>query len=83
MPENNPLSGTSEVVAEAIRNALAEAKKSGRQLAHEIGMPRSNLSRRMTGEVDFTIDELAAIAAALDIPLSALVEEAATPAGAA
>lgn len=52
---------------------------SGRALSERIGMPQSVFSRRMCGDVAFTIDELAQIAAALDCPLTELVG-AATPA---
>jgi hypothetical protein len=36
-------------------------------------MAQSNFSRRMTGEVAFSIDELVAIAAVLDEPLAGLI----------
>lgn len=75
MPENNPLSGTREAVASAVRVAMAREKKSGRALADEIGMPQSNLSRRMAGETAFTVDELAVIARALKTPLSEFVSD--------
>jgi transcriptional regulator with XRE-family HTH domain len=76
MQEINPLSGPRDAVATAIRLALAAEKKSGRALAEEIGMPQSNFSRRMAGEVAFSIDELAAIAAKLNMPLAELVATA-------
>lgn len=73
MPENNPLSGTREAVASAVREAMASRKISGRALADQLGMPQSVFSRRMTGEVPFTVDELAAVAAALDVRLDVLL----------
>lgn len=73
MPENNPLSGTREAVARAVREAMARKKISGRSLADQLRMPQSVFSRRMTGEVAFTVDELAAIAAELDEPLTGLL----------
>ncbi|MFC7275275.1 helix-turn-helix domain-containing protein [Paractinoplanes rhizophilus] len=73
MPENNPPSGTREAVARAVREAMARKKISGRALADQLGMPQSVFSRRMTGEVAFTVDELAAIAAELEEPLTGLL----------
>lgn len=73
MPENNPLSGTREAVARAVREAMATRKISGRALADLLGMPQSVFSRRMTGEVAFTIDELAAIAGELGEPVTGLL----------
>jgi transcriptional regulator with XRE-family HTH domain len=77
MPENNPPSGMREVVTRAVRVAMAKHKISCRVLADRIGMPQSAFSRRMTGEVAFTVDELAEIAAALGEPLPALIGDAA------
>jgi transcriptional regulator with XRE-family HTH domain len=68
MQENNPPSGTREAVATAVREAMARKKISGRALADQLGMSQSVFSRRMTGEVAFTVDELAAVAAALGEP---------------
>lgn len=73
MPENYPLSGTREAVACAVREAMARKKISGRALADRIGMPQSAFSRRMTGEVAFTVDELATIAVELDESLTSLL----------
>jgi transcriptional regulator with XRE-family HTH domain len=79
MQEINPVSGTREAVIAAVREAMAERKVSGRALAAQLRMPQSVLSRRMTGEIPFTVDELAAIATALNWELTLLV----TPAEAA
>jgi predicted XRE-type DNA-binding protein len=77
MPENNPPSGTREAVTEAVRNAMAKHKMSGRAVADGIGMPQSNFSRRLTdgkdGGVDFTIEELARVAAFLGEPLAEML----------
>lgn len=73
MPENYPLSGTREAVASAVRESMAKRKISGRALAEQLGMPQSVFSRRMTGEVAFTIEELARVAAALDERLDTLL----------
>lgn len=52
---------------------MASRRMSGRALSERIGMPQSVFSRRMTGDLPFTVDHLAAISAALDCPLAALV----------
>jgi transcriptional regulator with XRE-family HTH domain len=75
MRETYPLSGTREAVASAVRVAMARKNISGRALAEAIGMPQSRFSRRMTGEIAFDVDELAAVAAALDVPLSDFVSD--------
>lgn len=73
MPENNPPSGTREAVACAVREAMARKKISGRALADQLGVTQSAFSRRTTGEVAFTVDELAAVATALDEPVTKLL----------
>jgi transcriptional regulator with XRE-family HTH domain len=44
-------------------------------LAQPIGMTQQALSRRLTGQVPFTIDELTAIARTLGCPLTALIND--------
>lgn len=82
MAHNNPLSGTitREVIAGNVRKALRRAGVSERVMAHRIGLPQSNFSRRMNSDVPFTAEQLAAIAAELGIPVAELLE---TPAVAA
>lgn len=45
-------------------------------LAEAVGMRQQALSRRLSGVTPFTIDELAAIAAALSVPMTELIREA-------
>jgi transcriptional regulator with XRE-family HTH domain len=73
MPQINPPSGTRKAVAAAVREAITRRKISERAVGDQIGMAQSNFSRRMTGEVAFSIDELVAIAAVLDEPLAGLI----------
>jgi transcriptional regulator with XRE-family HTH domain len=73
MPQINPPSGTRKAVAAAVREAIARRKISERAVGDQVGMAQSVFSRRMTGEVAFTIDELVAIAAVLDEPLAGLI----------
>lgn len=46
-------------------------------LAESVGMRQQALSRRLSGATPFTIDELAAIAETLSVPLAELVTGAA------
>jgi transcriptional regulator with XRE-family HTH domain len=76
MAENNPLSGTitRETIAGNVRKALRQAGVSERVMAHRIGLPQSNFSRRMNSEVPFTVEQVAAIATELHIPVATLLD---------
>lgn len=82
MAENNPLSGTitREIVAGNVRKALRQAGVSERVMARRIGLAQSNFSRRMNSDVPFTVEQVAAIAAELRIPLAKLLDNTAVPA---
>ncbi|MFC7275274.1 helix-turn-helix domain-containing protein [Paractinoplanes rhizophilus] len=56
-----------EHVAEELRVVLARRKMSGAELARRTGIKQSTMSRRMTGETAFDMDDLEAIASVLDI----------------
>lgn len=58
---------TTERIAGQVRAILAQRRLTRRWLADQVGMPVSTLNRRLTGSQAFTVDELAAVAAALDI----------------
>lgn len=70
----NPLSGSDarKAVAANVRVELARVQVSGVQMAQHIGIPSSTFSRRMTGETSFSAEELAAIAATLEISVDTL-----------
>lgn len=59
--------------AGAVRAELARRRITGRQLAKDLGWPRTNLGRRLAGETPFRVDELHAIAAHLGIPAATLL----------
>lgn len=46
---------------------LARHRRSGRSMAFELGWTQPYISRRLTGEVPFDVNDLAAIAAALGV----------------
>lgn len=64
-----------EHVAEEIRVLLARRKMSGAELARRTGIKQSTMSRRMTGETAFDMDDIEAIAAVLDIKVNDLFPE--------
>ncbi|KRQ41405.1 hypothetical protein AOT85_24435 [Mycobacteroides sp. H054] len=52
---------------------MARAKRTQATLAHEVGMRQQALSRRMAGHAPLSVDELARIAEALGVPITALI----------
>lgn len=93
MREINPLGGSlsadeerkraQKVVAANVRVELARANVSGSQMAAKIGLPTSTFNRRMAGEVSFDAEELAAVAAVLEISTDVLLAEVVTVADSA
>lgn len=62
-----------EATAEEIRVLLARRNMSAAELARQTGIKQSYISRRMTGETPFDLDDLELIAAALEVPVVALL----------
>lgn len=60
-------------VAEEIRAVMARKRLTQTALAALIDMPVYSLARRLKNETAITVDELAAIAAALDVPVGQLL----------
>jgi transcriptional regulator with XRE-family HTH domain len=71
-----------EQVAASVRAELARQRKSGSALARHLGLPQSAVSRRLLGHVPFDVDQLAATAAWLNVPITDLLP-AGSEAGAA
>ncbi|WP_157408202.1 helix-turn-helix transcriptional regulator [Actinoplanes sp. N902-109] len=59
--------------AEEIRVILARKKKSAAELARDLRWKQPYLSRRMTGETAFDLDDLEVIANALGVTVAQLV----------
>jgi len=81
MRETNPPSGLSggplrKLIAASVRIELVRANVSGHQMAQRIGVATSTFSRRMTGEISFSGEELVAIAVQLEIPVATLLADA-------
>jgi transcriptional regulator with XRE-family HTH domain len=66
-----------EHVAEEIRVLLARKRMSGIELGRRIGMKQSTISRRLTGETAFDMDDIEAIADALGVDVSDLMPKTA------
>lgn len=60
-------------VRSAIRHALVDKEWSQNRLSHELGVSGPWLTRRMTGETSWSLDDLLAVAAALDVPFGDLL----------
>lgn len=64
---------TAEVVGSAVRAELARAGKSQNDLAAVLGVTQTAVSKRLRGVTPFDVNELAAVAAALDVDMSVLL----------
>lgn len=73
MRTNSP----SHTVAVNVRAEMARRNHTQATLAQLIGMRQQSLSRRLSGQTEFTIDELARVAAALECGIADLFEVAA------
>lgn len=69
--------GRSREVAGEVRALLARRQISGKQLATHLGLSQFAVSRRLRGETPFSVDELAATAEWLGVPVASLLTEAA------
>ena len=74
---NNPLTGrlTLELKAEMTRQQLTAA-----DVADRCGLSVHQVTRRLAGAVDLTVDDALKVAEALGVPLYRLMERAATDA---
>lgn len=68
---------TAVATAANVRAELARANYSNIQTAHALNWSNSRLARRLSGEIPFDVEELAAVASFLGVPLSALLPEVA------
>lgn len=66
-----------EFVAEEIRVLLARKRISAAELARRTGLKQSTMSRRMTGETAFDMDDLEVIAKVLEVEVADLLPKTA------
>lgn len=60
-------------VAASVRAEMARRDVTQARLAEALGMTQPAISRRVSGQLPFDVDELHRIARFLDIPVSALI----------
>lgn len=65
-----------EAVAIEVRAEMTRQKVSQAALADRLGWPQQRVSRRITGAVPFDVTELAAVAAALGVPVARFIPSA-------
>jgi transcriptional regulator with XRE-family HTH domain len=76
---NTPPTGTqiphpyAVVTANAVRAELARARTHGTAAGAVLGLSQSSMSRRLSGEVEFTASELLRLAKWLDVPAARLL----------
>lgn len=63
-----------ENIAGEVRAELARRRLTGRKIARALGMSEVYVSRRLTGQVPFNVNDLSAIAELLDVPISRFFE---------
>jgi DNA-binding Xre family transcriptional regulator len=63
----------SDYVAGEIRAMIGRKRTSGRELAGRLGVSRSWVSYRLTGNTEITLNDLERIAAALDVEITELL----------
>lgn len=73
-PSQAPVQNMTESVAAEVRAHVARKKVRQQDIADALGRTQSWVSRRMTGEVPFTVGDLDAICQLLDLTLLQLVE---------
>jgi hypothetical protein len=64
-----------EAVAAEVRAQLARHRRTGKSMATELGWTQIYLWRRLTGKVAFDVEDLAAIAGALKVPVTSFWPE--------
>ena len=75
------MSNPSDRVAATVRAELARQRIPSRRVREALDMGRSSLSRRLTGETPFDVNEIVALARLLELPTAVLLgEDCATPA---
>lgn len=64
----------SETTASAVRAAMKQRRVRQSDLAIVLGLDQAQISRRLAGRRAFTLDELEALAAYLEVPAGSLLE---------
>jgi transcriptional regulator with XRE-family HTH domain len=72
MPTPETVTG---IIRQNLRVAMAREEKTQTQLGELLAMKQQGVSRRLTGTVPWSINDLIEVAKALDMPLSELVPD--------
>jgi transcriptional regulator with XRE-family HTH domain len=62
-------------IAEEVRAAIARKRVTQIKIATALGLSQSGVSRRLSGETDFTATEMGALATILGVPVGTLYGE--------
>lgn len=76
MQDTTSCSSTQQAIAGAVRAAMARRKCSQKSLRTALGWSVSFLGRRVSGEVDFSVSELVAVAQAIGVDPAELLSSA-------
>jgi transcriptional regulator with XRE-family HTH domain len=71
-----------DAIAAEVRAEVARQQKSQREIGEILGLPQPSVQLRLKGERAFRAEELAALAAALGVPVERFFPAPATTAGA-
>jgi transcriptional regulator with XRE-family HTH domain len=75
-----PSDDVTKLVADEVRALAARRRTTQVGLADVIGLSQAAVSRRLRGEIPFTVDELAKVATHFEVPLGSLLPEQPEPA---
>lgn len=70
-----------EMVAAEVRAEIARQRRTARSVAMQLGWTAPYISRRLSGQTPFTLDDLDAISGALGVPMSRFLDLKSSPAG--
>lgn len=70
-----PTTLTAQRAAAEVRAEVARQRKPQREIADILGMSQAAASRRLLGQVEFSLSELTRLAEVLGVPLSAFIRD--------
>lgn len=63
----------SAIVSRKVKGVLAELDVTQTELGHRLGMAQKTVSKRITGETPWRVDDVVDVAQALDVPLERIL----------
>lgn len=67
--------GVAQAIGQRVRQAMAERGISQERVAEALGLPQSQVSRRLDGQIVFKVSELAMIADMCEVPAASFFSE--------